>query len=298
VVTDVSVRQPLGLSLEAARDILSNFISEYEAANGTLPYGEQAAGEAMFALEELAGEIAPGMRCLEVGAGTGLFTHLLASVGVRVDALEPIGSGFLQFRGPLAVVADKHKDGVRVINSRIEDFKPENCVDIAVSINVFEHVDDWREAIRRTVAALLPGGRAIILCPNYDVPYEPHFRLPVVGTKNRTFRLFRSHINAQELRRGSKGLWESLNFISGTEVRSFCRNEGIPCSFDKGILPRMFKRISTDPIFRGRRGALAPLLSAAERAGIPYLIEKLPLRMQPYLRIVVTRPFTSNGPRS
>jgi SAM-dependent methyltransferase len=276
--------------------MLSDFIAEYEASNGMLPYGEQSAGEALFALDELAGEIAPGMRCLEIGAGTGFFTHLLASAGAHVDALEPIGSGFSQFRGPLSLVALKHKNSVRVINSRIEDFVCNRCFDVAVSINAFEHVDDWRAAIRNTVAALRPSGRAIILCPNYDVPYEPHFKLPIIGTKNRTFRLFRSRISAQETRRGGEGLWNSLNFISGSELRTFCHREGIACSFDKNIIPRMFKRVSDDPIFRDRRGALAPILSIANRAGLPYLIERLPLRMQPYLRIVLTRPSVLEGP--
>lgn len=283
------------LGVVQAGHALSCLIADYEKANGPLAYAEQLASEALFALGELGREIAPGQRCLEIGAGSGFFTHLLATAGVNVDAIEPIGPGFAQFRGPLAFVAGLHRDRVHLINTRIEDLEFENAYDVAVSINVFEHVDDWRTAIRRTLKALKPGGRAIILCPSYDVPYESHFGIPVIGSKSLTYRLFRSRIQRREHELNAVGLWNSLNFISGAEILRFCREQGFPCSFDRGIVPRMFRRVTEDAGFRNRRGSLAGWLIAAERAGLPAIMGRLPLRLQPYLKFELSRPQETGG---
>lgn len=292
-LTDRAPQHPalsLGLSSAAARQCLRDFLAEYESSHGPFAYGEQTASEALFAFQELAADVEPGCDCLEIGAGTGLLTHLLASAGVRVEALEPIGVGFATYRGPLSVVASKHEGRVGLVDTPIEEYADESRFDIAVSINVFEHVADWRVALRRTLRALRPGGRAIILCPNYGFPYEPHFGIPIIGTKAFTYRVFRARISALESQRGGEGLWASLNFISASDILEFCRAEGIAVRFDKGIVARMFERVTDDPCFRERRKRLVPWLVLARRLGLPQVLPRLPVRWQPYLRMTLQRP--------
>jgi 2-polyprenyl-3-methyl-5-hydroxy-6-metoxy-1,4-benzoquinol methylase len=281
--------RPSLLEARQARELLAKLLADHAAVHGPLPFATRSTGEALFALAELGSEVVAGQRCLEIGAGNGLFTHLLASAGVIVDALEPVGPGFDHIRGTLAFVAARHPERVRLLDSQIEDLDATGSYDLALSVNVFEHIDDWRVAIRRTVAALKPGGRAVILCPNYDVPYESHFGIPIVLGKSMTHRLFRATIARYEREYDCAGLWRSLNFISGTELRRFCREQGYSCSFDSTIVPRLFRRVIDDQGFRSRRGALAYVLAAAEHCRVPRLWRHLPLGLQPYLRVTIAR---------
>jgi SAM-dependent methyltransferase len=274
---------------------LDDLLAAYAAMGGELTWAEQARQEALFGFAEVAPLLRPGQRVLDIGAGRGLLAALMAGEGVLVDALEPLGPGFHTFGRLLAFVARRYPQ-VRPLDLAIEALDAEAIYDLAVSVNVFEHVGDWPQAVRGTLRALKPGARAVILCPNYDVPYESHFGLPVLGTKQLTHRVFAAQIRRHEERRGGQGLWDSLNFIRGTALRDFCRREGIPAHFDHSILERMGRRVTTDPEFRARRGQLAPLVAAAEKIGLFRALARAPLRLQPYLRVELERPTAGAGP--
>ena len=75
--------------------------------------------------------------------------------------------------------------GIR--NLRFEDFKPRKKYDIIYSVNVFEHLLDWKLYIDKTKEWLKPQGVNIILCPNYSFPYESHFKIPILLNKEITY---------------------------------------------------------------------------------------------------------------
>jgi 2-polyprenyl-3-methyl-5-hydroxy-6-metoxy-1,4-benzoquinol methylase len=52
--------------------------------------------------------------------------------------------------------------------------------DLIFSNNVFEHVRDVQAALATLGALLRPGRVMVHNCPNYDVPYEPHFGIPLL----------------------------------------------------------------------------------------------------------------------
>jgi 2-polyprenyl-3-methyl-5-hydroxy-6-metoxy-1,4-benzoquinol methylase len=267
---------------------IDGLFEAYEKAFGPVRWGEQLRQEALFGFREIAGKLRPGMRVLEIGAGTGVLAHLLAKRGISVDALEPLGPGFAEF-GNLLGFAQKQSVSFDLINSSIEHFRSDRRYDLVFSVNVFEHVRDWRLAIRSTVRSLAPGGQAIILCPNYNVPYEPHFGLPIIVGKRLTQRVFRRLIEQYEEQNDAAGLWESLNFIRASEVKSFCLSEGIPMGFDKAVTQRLFARMFDDPQFRKRRGRLGPLIGLAYMLQLPKFMRILPLRLQPYVRMVLSQ---------
>jgi 2-polyprenyl-3-methyl-5-hydroxy-6-metoxy-1,4-benzoquinol methylase len=260
----------------------------YQTEFGPVRWGDQLRQEALFGFREIAGLLRPGMTVLEIGAGTGVLAHLLAKRGIAVDALEPLGPGFAEFGGLLRF-AQQQSVSFNLINSSIENFRSDRRYDLVFSVNVFEHVRDWRLAIRSTVHALAQDGQAIILCPNYNVPYEPHFGLPVIVGKRLTKRAFWRLIDQYEKQNDAAGLWDSLNFIRASEIRSYCLREGIPMRFDKAITQRLFARIFDDPQFRQRRGRLGPLIGLAQMLQLPKLMRILPIRLQPYLRMTFSQ---------
>jgi SAM-dependent methyltransferase len=103
-----------------------------------------------------------GEHVLEVGAGIGTFTLILARRGVRVTALEP--------EDELADILEERTrglDGVRVYRQTIGD-APADLVgdaDSVISFNVLEHIPDDRGALEAMRSFLRPGGQLLLLSP-------------------------------------------------------------------------------------------------------------------------------------
>ncbi|MFN2195663.1 MAG: class I SAM-dependent methyltransferase, partial [Anaerolineales bacterium] len=51
---------------------------------------------------------------------------------------------------------------------------PDNNVDLILSHEVIEHVQDDRLAVEELVRSLRPGGRITLFCPNRGYPFETH----------------------------------------------------------------------------------------------------------------------------
>ena len=225
---------------------------------------------------------------LEVGCGTGYLLTRMAEEfdDISFTGVEPIGPGFTQFEKALDTVEKKYEN-ITFIRQRIEDVEIDKKYDLIYSINVFEHLDDWREAIDICVSMLNPNGQLVVLCPNYSIPYESHFALPIFGTKSFTHKIFSRQIEQLEDRFDAKGLWQSLNFIKVPQVRKYCELKGYDLSFDTDIMARMLDRLDEDPEFRKRQSALARLAIIANRLGAGSLLSTLPARCGAYMKVVV-----------
>jgi SAM-dependent methyltransferase len=160
--------------------------------------------------------------------------------------------------------------------------------DLVFSVNVFEHLPDWRVGLDRMMGLISGSGRCVILCPNYAFPYEPHFAIPLLGRPGPTRRVFAGRIEAIEARTGSEGLWTSLNFVTIPEVTRHARSAGYRVTYDRSILARMFARIDHDADFAQRQRLLAPAVRAANRIGLTAALARLPAVMQPYMKATVT----------
>jgi hypothetical protein len=109
-------------------------------------------------------------------------------------------------------------------------------------------------------------------CPNYAVPYEPHYGMPLVPFSPQLTSLFRSSLAHDEL-------WRSLNFVTYGRITRYCRLSGLECRFDRGLLADAFARLDRDAAFRARRG---PMLRFVHRllgaTGLLRVISLLPAR--------------------
>lgn len=110
--------------------------------------------------------IAPfvGKRVLEIGAGIGNMTRLLAPGRDLYCASDIDGEHLSRLKARLC-----HRPNVRVTRidlTRGEDFEPlRETVDTVVCLNVVEHVEDDLSALRNLHRVLAPGGRAVVLVP-------------------------------------------------------------------------------------------------------------------------------------
>jgi len=239
-------------------------------------------GEAIFGWTEIARAIESGHRCLEIGAGPGLLASLAARKAYSVDALEPSTDAFASFAPVLNAVETNAPGNMRFIRSTIEDYEPGQTYDLIWSVNVFEHLDDWRINFAKVRRLLNHGGRAIILVPNYDIPYEPHFSVPIIGSKRFSRRLFSKHIEQFEKDQNCAGLWDSINMIGARAVLNYARRADLDVAMDRRMMRRMFDRFFNDPELSRRHGLVRAALGVVRRTGLDRAICALPPRFHPY----------------
>ena len=243
---------------------------------------EAAAVEAMFetyanesraTLELIAGHLSPTERILEVGAGLCLTSLFLKQAGFQVVALEPAIGGFGIFELLKKEMLEHHHAlGLVVLEKPAQELDPasDGRFDLIFSNNVLEHIPDWPAALGAMGTALEIGGRMLHACPNYTVPYEPHYGVPV-------FRHFPRLSRRLFLGNRDSEIWDSLNFITGRNLRLYCNRNGLNCCFKEELLYLSLKRIETDPLFEERhQGLVANLARLLLRTGLARLLRHIP----------------------
>jgi len=254
-------------------------------------------GEAHFGAAVLAPDLAvagSGARVLEVGAGAVLLSAALQAGGYRVTALEPLGAGFSHMARLRSLVLD-HAAATNArpdtIDTPAEALDIRDAFDLAFSINVMEHVADPAAVLRQVIAALRPGGRYRFICPNYTFPFEPHFNIPTLGSKARTWRVFEQRILASPVVVDPEGTWASLNWITVGSVRRACAALGVRPTFDRGLTRTFLRRALEDPSFQRRHGAMVRGVARTIGAlGLDRAALLLPPGLQPAMSCCVERP--------
>jgi SAM-dependent methyltransferase len=257
-IDDVAAR--CGLSPERARHLVATYCNE-----------------ARVGLRLIAPLLAPGSRVLEVGSGIGLVSTLLANEGYGMVAIEPgaSSSGF-GFMPHIASVVREVGDGDRafLLDMSVVDLDPgrHGRFDLVFSINVLEHIPDLEGTFSAMASVLEPRGQMVHLCPNYTVPYEPHFNIPLIPGAPRTTRfLFPSVV------RKYPGVWDELNFITARRVRQLAARNGLTATFDKGVMGAFFRRLDTDELYRERQGPVAVAVHRCVSAlGLLKFIDRVP----------------------
>ena len=201
----------------------------------------------------------PHARILEVGSGIGVLAAFLSCAGYHVVSLEPSTSGFDLMSAIRETLSQLWPDTTLVtltIPAERLDPTVHGAFDFVYSVNVLEHVDDLPSVLRSIHSVLAVGAKSVHMTPNYTIPYEPHFGLPLVPFRPGLTRiLFPSRL-------GTSDVWESLNFVTGRGVRKIGKELGLDISLSPGIVHSMSSRILKDQIFRARHAALARLVLA------------------------------------
>lgn len=193
-----------------------------------------------------------GRRVLEVGAGLGLLGVWLKRCGVSITLLEPGAGGFGDNQRLLTAVLEwLDASDVPLLPIVAEDLDParHGTFDVICSVNALEHIPHLERALTAMLTVLSPGGVMRHTCPNYAVPYDPHYGMPLIP--------WRPDLTASVLPSLARDeVWQSLNFITYGRVVRFCRTHRLRYRFDTGLLAEAFDRLDHDPAFRLRRGPI------------------------------------------
>jgi len=253
---------------------------------------ETAIAESAQTLAVLAGvDGAPEGPLLEVGAGLGFTCIVLAESGFDITGIEPGGQGFEDSREIARAAREMLGAPSVVCETTIEQFDAGGRrFAVVFSNNVLEHVDDVRVAVASMSRLLDTHGVMVHSCPNYRVPFEAHFNVPLVP--------FRPAWTARLLPRSisGSGLWKSLNFVTDRQIVSAAAAVGLEVRFRSGRLAASFERLDHDDAFASRHPVLARVAPIARRTGLIALLRRLPATWGTPMDFLVTRAEGHSSP--
>ncbi len=230
-----------------------------------------------------------GQRVLEVGTGPCL---LLGDLAFRFPdilfyGIEPIGPGFSAYKDFIAKT--KSMTNFELYDGGYEMFETAHKFDLVYSINVFEHLPDWKHFLEFVKNILSPSGRCVVLCANYGFPYDAHFGIPYLLSPRITKFVFRRHIENYERVNDCAGYWSSLNFVNWVAVRKHCECIELDVAFNPNITKDLINRLSEDPTFKARKKLLARPAKLFMRLGLLRLFDfRVLYRFHPYMFLEIS----------
>ena len=236
-------------------------------------------------LSQLPGD---NFRVLEVGAGSMLLSAYLASKGLNVTALEPLTPDFSWFEAlQMQVLAHCAREEITFerVDSVAEEYNTPGRYDVIFTIHVLEHMRDPLRALENMYQSLKQPGFLLAVCPNYDVPFEPHLGIFLVGLS----KSLNARIYARRIATKSK-VWDGLFFVRYSRLRQYLDENRIRYAFNRSMVRDMFQQLGKDQFFRAR---MPPFVRWSHRvlklARLIDLLYFLPLRMQTPMELLVTK---------
>ena len=209
-------------------------------------------GDANFGLQQLSEYFNNNKKyeVLEIGCGIGILLSVIKEKypHVSLEGIEPYKGGFDR----LKATKDLMQRNIEIKYLKFEDFAQKKY-DIIYSINVFEHLSDWKLYLDKTSLWLKPKGINIIFCPNYSFPYESHFRIPIILNKKITSVFFKNKINKFEKEKKIFRFMESLNFIKMRKIKKYCIERNLNFRYRNQIFKDIINRLDEDKEFQNRQ---------------------------------------------
>ena len=204
--------------------------------------------------------IKKGSAVVEIGSGTGLLSMYVASLGYKVYSFEPQSSGFkdmLEMKELLKECWESDFPIANFINDYYSEsyFKENEVIDYFIAVNVIEHIPNYPELIQNVKKKMNNNSIFRIICPNYLIPYEPHFDIPIFFNKKSTLFLLRNKILNSGLTEPLE-FWDDLSWPTPQKVKKAVIDSGMSVAFSRQTSKSYLKRPVMDDSFKQRKNKL------------------------------------------
>jgi len=106
---------------------------------------------------------------------TGNILENGCGVGMYVEHISPFNGTVIGLEYDFERAAEARINSPHILNAAGEQLPLlSGTIDLILSHEVIEHVQDDQATIREMIRVLKPGGRAVIFCPNRGYPFETH----------------------------------------------------------------------------------------------------------------------------
>ena len=223
---------------------------------------------------------------LEIGCGTGILLNELKKFfpQIQMTGLEPLKSGYEKYQ-EISILKKNNK--INIVNGMIENYYSDKKYDLIFSLNVMEHVENWEKYLLNSNKLLNKDGINIVLCPNYDFPYESHYIIPIIINKKITKTIFNKKINYYDSKNNKKGHWEGLNFISKKNITRFLKTNKLNFYFDNNISDRILERLLFDKALKKRHGVVSFFAIFIKKLYLNKIFFKFFKIPFPYLKLII-----------
>jgi SAM-dependent methyltransferase len=221
---------------------------------------------------------------LEIGCGPAILLKVFSDFYPNINffGIEPFTQGFEKNRIYLT-----NSKNIEVNKLKLENYITDKKFDLIYSINVFEHIENWKEYILLSNKLLKKGGINIILCPNYNFPYESHYKIPIIFNKKITKFFFNNKIKNHEKSKNSIGMWDDLNFIKKNYLKKYLEELNIKYYFDKEIQNRIIDRMDYDKGLIERQGLIGKSAIFARKIKFDNFLFNILNIPFPYMKVVI-----------
>jgi len=235
-------------------------------------------------------KLSRGGYLIEVGSGIGLLSLHLASLGFEVTAFEPQSSGFNHMNEMRSLISENWMPPVPQVEFREaileQETKLDKNADYIFAINVIEHVHDYEDLITQAVKAKTPTATLRIICPNYSIPYEPHFNIPIIFTKIFTKFIFGHKIRGSKIP-NSEEFWDDLSWPTQRGLRNMLKSKGWNVEFSRDATHAYLNRVLADSDFIIRKGLIVGSLFKVI-SHLPKVIRFVPYSLLPIIDCRIT----------
>jgi len=243
--------------------------------------------QAEFGLRLLSKLDLENKRILEIGSGIGVLTAWLLMNDADVIGIEPSALGFHFHQDVFTAIWDYFqlpKD--KVFDKTAEEIEEDDLgkFDLIFSVNVIEHIpkENILLAFSKMANVLNEEGIMYHHCPNYTIPFEPHYGLPLVP--------FFPQLTGKLAGVNKEGLWCSVNFITLPQVRKIADTLKLDVLFEKGIMAESFRRLDYDVEFSKRHPALTKINGLLKLSGVIKTLESLPPSLCTPMTFILHKP--------
>lgn len=196
-----------------------------------------------YPAQQLVEDVWPGPgygRALELGAGSGYFTRLIARRADTVTAVEPVPDMQRVLREGCEAHGITNVEILAVSAAELSDRLPPHSVDSALVIQSLHHMHRRPEVFEALGRVVRPGGRLLMV--------EPHHNL------RRMARLARKWVKQYRSRDfwSREGSWATHDFLTRGELRVLCRHGGFAPPRISGYWIPYMARLVPDPARRFR----------------------------------------------
>ena len=177
-------------------------------------------------------------RALELGAGSGYFTVLIARRARHVTAIEPVADIRRVLVDRCRAEGLTNVDAIGVAASNLSSAVPDGSVDSALVIQSLHHFHRRPEVFAALGRAVRPGGRLFLV--------EPHHNLRRVG---RLLRNYLTTYRAPTFWRDERN-WATHDFLTRGEIMNLCRHGRFGHVKISGYWIPYSRRLISDPMRR------------------------------------------------